>query len=52
MMIDFHTHIFPDDMAARAMEKLSANANVAADAPATLAALTESMDAAGVDKSV
>lgn len=39
-------------MAARAMEKLSANANVAADAPATLAALTESMDAAGVDKSV
>lgn len=52
MIIDFHTHIFPDDMAGRAMKTLSSGAGVAGAAPATLSALCSNMDASGVNKAV
>ena len=52
MIIDFHTHIFPDKMADAAMEKLASNASEKYYAPAKASALTEIMDRAGVDKSV
>ena len=52
MIIDFHTHIFPDGFANRAMSVLSANGNVGYVAPATLNGLVASMDECGVDRSV
>lgn len=58
MLIDFHTHIFPDKIAARALNVLEGNIeNVSgitqgAVIPATLDALKESMRANNVDISV
>ena len=52
MIIDFHTHIFPDGFADRAMSVLSANGNVGYAAPATLNGLVSTMDECGVDMSV
>lgn len=52
MIIDFHTHIFPDKIADTVMETLAANARVEYRAPAKASALAENMDRAGVDKSV
>lgn len=52
MIIDFHTHIFPDAMADYAMKKLSASENEEYRAAATASALIENMDKAGIDKSV
>ena len=52
MIIDFHTHIFPDGFADRAMSVLSANGNVGYVAPATLNGLVSTMDECGVDRSV
>ena len=52
-IIDFHTHAFPDSLAPRAMETLSAGAE---DWPAyhdgTVRGLLESMDKAGIEASV
>ena len=44
MIIDFHTHIFPDGFADRAMTVLSKNAQVGYSAPATLNGLISTMD--------
>ena len=52
MIIDFHTHIFPDEIAVSAMEKLSDGIGVKNAAPATLGSLCANMDACGVDRSV
>lgn len=52
MIIDFHTHIFPDKIADAVMEKLSSDACVEYRAPAKASALIQNMDRAGVDKSV
>lgn len=57
MIIDFHTHIFPDKIAIPTVEKLKSylcdqGEECAAYTNGTLASLTESMKKAGVDKSV
>ena len=52
MMIDFHTHIFPDKIAARSIESLSKVSGVKAATDGTLNGLLASMDRSGVDLSV
>lgn len=55
MVIDFHTHIFPDKLAPRAYEVLSANAKDAGYVPVhnlTKQSLIEKMDEYGVNISV
>ena len=52
MIIDFHTHIFPDKIAARTIEALEAKAGLTASTDGTLSGLLASMEAAGVDMSV
>ncbi len=57
MIIDFHTHIFPDKIAKATVEKLKsylcdAGEECAAYTGGTLLSLKESMKKAGVDKSV
>lgn len=57
MIIDFHTHIFPDKIAVPTVEKLKgylcdAGEECAAYTNGTLTSLRESMKKAGVDKSV
>lgn len=52
MIIDFHTHIFPDKIAARTIEALEAKAGLTASTDGTLNGLLTSMEAAGVDMSV
>ncbi|MGI5868812.1 MAG: amidohydrolase family protein [Kiritimatiellia bacterium] len=52
MIIDFHTHCFPDALAPRAMAVLEANAGVKAPLDGTVASLVASMKRAGVDRSV
>ena len=52
MIIDFHTHLFNDKMAAPVMELLSKRSNQPYFAPATRASLLEVMKKSGVDKSV
>ncbi len=55
MMIDFHTHAFPDALAPRAMEALTATAaacGYTAHTDGTVAGLLASMDAAGIDRAV
>ena len=55
MIIDFHTHVFPDKFAHHAMKVLQDNIdepNMYCRADATAASLIETMDACGVDKSV
>ena len=52
MMIDFHTHIFPDKIAARSIEALSKVSGVKAATDGTLKGLLASMDRSGVDLSV
>ncbi len=52
MIIDFHTHIFPDKIAAKTIASLAAAANVRAATDGTLTGLLESMDRCGVDVSV
>ena len=52
MIIDFHTHVFPDKIAAKTIAALESVADVKAQKEATLSALLESMAQAGVDKSV
>ena len=53
MVIDFHTHIYPDKIAARTIEALGKAApGVCAHTDGTLGGLLESMDRSGIDKSV
>lgn len=52
MIIDFHTHIFPDKIAARSIEQLQIASGVTASTDGTLQGLLDSMDKNGVDLSV
>ena len=52
MVIDFHTHIFPDAIAARAIASLEQKASMTAATNGTLQGLLASMEQAGVDVSV
>ena len=52
MIIDFHTHVFPDNMAAGIMEQLSGQSRTRYFADATVHSLLEAMDKVGVTKSV
>lgn len=52
MIIDFHTHIFPDKIAERSIEALQNVSGVTAVTDGTLQGLLDSMDKNGVDLSV
>lgn len=52
MIVDFHTHIFPEKIAARTIEKLENIGNVKAFTDGREESLTSSMKRAGVDVSV
>ncbi len=52
MIIDFHTHTFPDKIAQRAITGMQANSHAAAFADGTVSSLHESMASAGIDHSV
>lgn len=52
MIVDIHTHTFPDKIAPVAMEKLEAASHTRAFTDGTAAGLQAAMDAAGVDLSV
>jgi hypothetical protein len=52
MMIDFHTHAFPDALAERAMPMLEQEGNVKAVLDGKVSSLLRSMDEAGVHASV
>lgn len=52
MIIDFHTHVYPDPMAERIMAALGSVPGVEAHSNGTLNGLRASMAQAGVDKSV
>lgn len=52
MIIDFHTHTFPEAIAARTIQKLEAAADTKARTDGTLDGLKRSMKCAGVDYSV
>ena len=51
MIIDFHTHIFPDKIAEKTIESLGSLAGVQAASDGTLQGLSKSMKEAGVDVS-
>lgn len=51
-IIDFHTHIFPEQIAGRTIEKLESAAQVKACADGTLNGLRRSMERAGVQLSI
>lgn len=55
MILDFHTHAFPDRLAPRAIAQLTENASASGYTPltdGTVAGLIASMDRAGIDRSV
>lgn len=52
MIIDFHTHIFPDKIAAKTIEALGKIAGVKAATDGTLKGLLDSMEKSGIEKSV
>ena len=52
MIIDFHTHVFPDKMAAATVEALESKAGIRAATNGCLNGLLASMSTAGVDCSV
>jgi len=52
MIIDFHTHCFPDDLASKAISSLEASSGIKAYRSGTLDGLMQSMDEAGIDLSV
>ena len=52
MIIDFHTHIYPDNIAVRVMSALSSVDSVEAHTDGTLGDLLSSMKEAGIDRSV
>ena len=51
-VVDIHAHVFPDDIAARALAKLAQRANLSPVLDGTVAGLRASMRRAGVDASV
>jgi predicted TIM-barrel fold metal-dependent hydrolase len=51
-IIDFHTHAFPDELAARAMQSLQHNCDVKAHLDGRVSSLLASMDSCGIEKSV
>lgn len=52
MIIDFHTHIFPDKIAGKTIESLGSLAGIQASTDGTLNGLLQSMEKSGVDLSV
>ena len=52
MLIDFHTHVFPDALAPRAISALAESANETPSTDGTVAGLSASMKAAGITHSV
>lgn len=52
MIIDFHTHVYPDAMAERIMAALGSVPGVQGHTDGTLKGLLNSMSTAGIDKSV
>ena len=52
MLIDFHTHVFPDALAPRAISALAESANETPSTDGTVAGLRASMKAAGITHSV
>ena len=52
MIIDFHTHSFPEKIAEKALNKLSASSNMPHYLNGTVSALQDSMKEAGVDYSI
>lgn len=52
MTIDFHTHTFPEQIAARAITKLSRSAHIRNYSDGTVDGLKHSMEAAGIDCAV
>lgn len=52
MIIDFHTHTFPDDIAGRAVRKLGRSSRIRAYADGTAEGLRRSAEAAGIGLSV
>ncbi|MDX9835209.1 MAG: amidohydrolase family protein, partial [Desulfobulbus sp.] len=51
-VIDFHTHAFPDRVAATAIPALEKEGNICSHLDGTVAGLLVSMDHAGIDRSV
>lgn len=52
MIVDFHTHIFPDKIAGKTIEALGTLAGVQAATDGTLNGLLESMEKTGIDRSI
>lgn len=52
MIIDFHTHAFPDPVAERAMPQLEEEGNIKAVLDGKVSSLLRSMDRAGIEASV
>ena len=52
MIIDFHTHIFPDKIAEKTIKELAAIAGVKSSADGTLKGLLDSMEMSGIETSV
>ena len=52
MVIDFHVHVFPDDLARRAVPKLAQAAAIPAYLDGTVTQLERSMAQAKIDKAV
>ncbi len=52
MIVDFHTHIFPDKIAPKTIEFLSAKSGIKNNTDGTVSGLYESMQKSGVDMSV
>lgn len=51
-IIDFHTHAFPDDLAARAVPQIAKGGGVSAALDGKVSSLLRSMDMAGIERSV
>ncbi|MFW5985595.1 MAG: amidohydrolase family protein [Halanaerobiaceae bacterium] len=52
MLIDFHVHCFPEELARDTVPRLAEEANIQARLPGTISALQDSMAEAGIDYSV
>ncbi|MBQ9717660.1 MAG: amidohydrolase family protein [Clostridia bacterium] len=52
MLIDFHTHAFPDKLAERALGTLAVKVRMIPETNGSIAGLLEAMDRCGVDRSV
>lgn len=52
MIIDFHTHVFPEKIAAKTIEQLAIRSNITASTDGTLNGLLDSMKRCGIDVSI